>query len=202
MLMVMDVVALDVCRLMGYCLVCGESRPESDFRTTARRFTECSSCRSARCSRIRKASIEYVTSDRACPGCGVVHRAADLYKGRCKPCRNRYHREYQRRTGHSKKEYHSRKKNPASYIYRNVKNRAHYNKIPFDLTPADIVIPTHCPILGFELTAPGSGQCGRSPSVDRLIPELGYVRGNIAIISLKANQLKNNATAAELERIA
>lgn len=40
-----------------------------------------------------------------------------------------------------------------------------------------------------------------SPSIDRIIPELGYVRGNIAVISMRANKLKSDATSEELERI-
>ena len=41
-----------------------------------------------------------------------------------------------------------------------------------------------------------------SPSVDRIRGELGYVRGNICVISWRANKLKADATAEELEAIA
>lgn len=41
-----------------------------------------------------------------------------------------------------------------------------------------------------------------SPSIDRIVPELGYVPGNIAIISWRANDLKKDATADEMRRIA
>lgn len=40
-----------------------------------------------------------------------------------------------------------------------------------------------------------------SPSLDKIIPEKGYIKGNIAIISMRANQLKSNATLAELEKL-
>ena len=40
-----------------------------------------------------------------------------------------------------------------------------------------------------------------SPSLDRIIPSLGYVKGNIRVISFRANTLKNNATLSELELI-
>ena len=36
------------------------------------------------------------------------------------------------------------------------------------------------------------------PSIDRIIPELGYVRGNIRTISLRANILRSNATFEEI----
>jgi len=41
-----------------------------------------------------------------------------------------------------------------------------------------------------------------SPSVDRIRPELGYVPGNVAVISVKANFIKGNATAAEIRLVA
>jgi hypothetical protein len=41
----------------------------------------------------------------------------------------------------------------------------------------------------------------RAASLDRIVPELGYVKGNIAVISNRANSLKSNATLEELERL-
>lgn len=49
----------------------------------------------------------------------------------------------------------------------------------------------------------GRGGGPSSPSLDRLRPELGYVRGNICVISNLANRIKSNATSAEeLEHVA
>jgi len=74
--------------------------------------------------------------------------------------------------------------------------------LPFNLTVEAITWPTHCPILGVELFyGPAEGDRNRSASLDRLIPELGYVIGNVFVISLKANRLKNNATLAELKAL-
>ena len=42
-----------------------------------------------------------------------------------------------------------------------------------------------------------------SPTLDRIVPELGYVPGNVAVISWKANRLKGNNTDPELfEKVA
>jgi hypothetical protein len=41
-----------------------------------------------------------------------------------------------------------------------------------------------------------------SPSLDRINPEKGYVRGNIAIISYRANRMKADGTADEHRLIA
>lgn len=40
-----------------------------------------------------------------------------------------------------------------------------------------------------------------SPSIDRLDPRLGYVPGNIAVISYIANAIKSNATPKQLEKV-
>lgn len=40
-----------------------------------------------------------------------------------------------------------------------------------------------------------------SPSLDKFIPEKGYVRGNVAIISHRANVMKSNATVQEVEAL-
>jgi 5-methylcytosine-specific restriction endonuclease McrA len=64
-----------------------------------------------------------------------------------------------------------------------------------------------CPCCGkpFDLSgAIGRGNHGpsnRSPSVDRLVPSRGYVVGNIKIICWRCNNLKRDATVAELENV-
>lgn len=68
-----------------------------------------------------------------------------------------------------------------------------------DLLP----LPSHCPIFGIELNYKGGNNTvyDNSASIDRINPDLGYDRGNIHIISYKANRMKNNGTLEELEKI-
>lgn len=40
-----------------------------------------------------------------------------------------------------------------------------------------------------------------TPSLDRIVPERGYVRGNVEVISWEANRLKNSATLEQLEAL-
>lgn len=82
-------------------------------------------------------------------------------------------------------------------ILASIKQRALARGIPFDLTIADIRdnTPTHCPVLGIELSF--DEDTDTSPSVDRLVPELGYIRTNIRIISNRANRIKSDGTAEE-----
>lgn len=91
---------------------------------------------------------------------------------------------------------------PQSKMWKNAKNRARQAGIPFRIEEKDIVIPEVCPILGIPIVRKGKEKSDNSPSLDRIIPELGYVEGNIAVISDRANTIKNNGTWEEHERVA
>lgn len=57
---------------------------------------------------------------------------------------------------------------------------------------SDIIIPETCPMLGIKLEFGFDKQGGNfnSPSLDRIIPELGYTKGNVMVISKRANMIK------------
>lgn len=79
------------------------------------------------------------------------------------------------------------------------KKRALEKGLDFNLTEKDIIIPEKCPILEVPLVI---GKCSNyeySPSIDRIDNSKGYVRGNIQIISKKANSMKNCASYEELQ---
>ena len=84
---------------------------------------------------------------------------------------------------------------------KNAKHRAIRENVPFSLTLQDLIdIATDkCPIFHtpFVWGASGLGK-GKvredTPQLDRINPELGYVKGNIAFLSGKANKMKDNGT--------
>jgi len=84
------------------------------------------------------------------------------------------------------------------------KKRAAENGLEFNLTvekmyqslPAEMI----CPILGIKMYF--GGDRDDSPSLDRLIPEKGYVIGNVQWVSKLANTIKSDHTPNELRRIA
>jgi len=91
-----------------------------------------------------------------------------------------------------------------TYEYRmwtKAKSRAVEKSLPFDISHTDIEIPKHCPILGIPLYKGDTQEKDNSPSLDRLIPELGYVKGNINVVSNRANTLKRDGTLEEFEKI-
>jgi len=76
----------------------------------------------------------------------------------------------------------------------NCRSRAKKLNVPFDLVPADIKIPEKCPVLQIPLFFTRGSKTPNTPSVDRFKPEDGYVRGNVLVISWRANRLKMDET--------
>lgn len=86
-------------------------------------------------------------------------------------------------------------------ILSRVKSRAKKGNIPFNLTLEDIVVPETCPVLGIKIYPSQCKNPPNSPSVDRINPELGYIKGNVRVISNRANLLKSNAEVWEIEAV-
>lgn len=72
--------------------------------------------------------------------------------------------------------------------------------LPFNLEASDFLpLPVVCPLLGIKLNYASSRRSADdNPSIDRIIPELGYVKGNVWIVSYRANRIKCDASLAEL----
>lgn len=89
----------------------------------------------------------------------------------------------------------------ASLAFYDAKRRAAEKNVPFTITKEDIVsvipIDLCCPILKNPFQF-GNGSSPNNPSLDRITPSKGYVAGNIAIISYRANTIKNDASLSEL----
>lgn len=106
-----------------------------------------------------------------------------------------YNRKYQR--GYYKKF-------PERYVYWGIKRRCKLKNIPFNITYDDCLAPEYCPVLGIPLSrnVGKNKPSGNSPSVDRIDPLKGYVKGNAQVISQRANIMKNDASVEELQRFA
>lgn len=80
------------------------------------------------------------------------------------------------------------------------KRRAKRAGVVFSLTHKDVVVPDHCPV---TLRAFAFDNSDDNPSLDRVQPDLGYVHGNVRVISKGANRAKNNVTdPAVFDRLA
>jgi hypothetical protein len=93
--------------------------------------------------------------------------------------------------------------NPKKVLLQSAKRRAQERELAFTLTEDDVVIPDRCPALGIPLFRSRGAGGPNSPTLDRCRPELGYVPGNIRVISGLANRIKADAEVPEqLEAVA
>ena len=138
--------------------------------------------------------------NKSCNTCKSIHRT-DILRERMSDYRE-HHREL---TNQTARESHSkaRRANPERFLLYSVQQRAKQKSLLCNLTLEDIVIPKYCPVLGIELRVnhDGGQATDNSPSVDRIKPELGYVKGNVAIISKRANTIKSFGTIAEHQKV-
>ena len=85
-----------------------------------------------------------------------------------------------------------------SVLVSAAKTRAKQKGLEFNITKDDIIIPRKCPVLGIELKCQQGGRhCDNSPSLDRIDPAFGYVKGNVIVVSFKANMIKSFGTPDE-----
>lgn len=89
--------------------------------------------------------------------------------------------------------------NQVSRMLSAAKARAKLGGLEFNITHEDIVIPEYCPILT-DIKLERHSHRTR-PELDRRDNSLGYVKGNVLVISGRANRLKSDASVAELKAI-
>ena len=155
----------------------------------------------------------------------------DGYSHECKECRadydkkyyeknkekitarvNKYRQENNEAVKIRKANYRQRTKgkrpNILNALLGSARGRAKLKKLPFDLTMEwiETVVVSHCPItlepLDWTRDQMVDGKPSpNSPSIDKIIPELGYVQSNCAIISHRGNSIKSNGTIDEHRRV-
>ena len=86
-------------------------------------------------------------------------------------------------------------------MFRRARRRAAKFGIPFNIDYDDVVIPKTCPALGIPIIV-GGRLSDNSPSLDRINPNSGYVKGNVAVICNRANRIKSDGSPAEHRAIA
>lgn len=136
-----------------------------------------------------------------CTKCGAVR---DEIKGRssyCKKCSSAYMKDW----------YATRKERKLSELeiinlkkYRMIsraKGRAKERGTPFSIVIGDIDIPEKCPVFGTNLAMTNNVIGDDSPTLDCLVPSLGYVVGNVSVISCKANIMKSNGTSEDALKV-
>lgn len=117
--------------------------------------------------------------------------------------KDRYHRNKDRNRSYRAARARAwRKANPEMKMITAARSRAKKRGIAFSITASDIFIPELCPVLGIRLQINERYIGPNSPTLDRIRPELGYVPGNVIVVSARANTIKQNATPDEIARVA
>lgn len=135
----------------------------------------------------------------------------------CRSCKSKQSANYYVNGGKEKQRSYN-KLNPVKVItaqlVRDARERARDKCLPFDIdlyyirsmVGNNAEFASHCPVFATPLAwscerGNGSRPLPNSPSIDRIDPERGYVKGNVWIISYRANTIKSNATHEELKLV-
>ena len=122
------------------------------------------------------------------------------YSSRCKECLRKQNkaRDFAK---YNENRRHKHRSDPVPKLLSGAKHRAEQQGVPFDLTASDVHVPCDCPALGIPLLV-GERVTDNSPTLDKIIPALGYIRGNVVVISHLANRIKSNATPEQIRAVA
>lgn len=87
-------------------------------------------------------------------------------------------------------------------MLKSARSRAKKEGWDFNLEISDIIIPEFCPILKVKIgnVRDRSGD-SYSPSLDRVDNSKGYIKGNVRVITQKANRMKQDCSIEQLETI-
>lgn len=116
----------------------------------------------------------------------------------CKTCTRANTRRQREKEAYNLRQKEYNRVNVKKTLLYSARHRAAQLGLSCSISEEDIVIPEVCPILGIKIERGVDFVHAGSPSLDRIVPELGYVSGNIHVISYKANTMKSDATLKEL----
>lgn len=189
--------------MLTKCVTCGVPKSDDEFHVrgdSGRRRRACKEC-------LGKKADKYLAKMSENPVWLAAHRAKkaatasrwrEAHPDLVEAKRDAYKpRQRQRRIE-------TRKADVRVYMLSAARERAKKRGLPYDLTIDDIIVPERCPVFPWLVLEVASGKQGglpNSPALDRFVPSLGYVRGNVQVISNRANSLKGDGSLEEHEAL-
>lgn len=135
----------------------------------------------------------------------------DCLHAHCKQCKREYDLMYRNsdkvKAYQISEEYRQKKRDyiNTNYLEKKVSNiksriKSTGRNLEFSITIDDLEVPEYCPLLNVKLDYEiGKGyQNGYTASIDRIDNNLGYIKGNVWVVSKLANTMKNRASVEEL----
>ena len=115
-----------------------------------------------------------------------------------------YYQENKEKISEQAKQY--RLENKEMWMCTASKVRAKQKNLPFNLSteylkeiwPED----NKCPALGITMRKGDFCVTDHSPTLDRIIPKLGYIKGNVQVVSALANRIMSDATVNQVMAVA
>lgn len=146
--------------------------------------------------------------NKLCPACAIQKNISQFFKNsskkdglaiQCCSCTKEYRRKNRDilNVKNKVRMREDRLNNVKKYMIIDAKKRSKHKNIPFCITEENISIPDICPVLGIPIIQAVGQPTNNSPSLDRIIPSLGYVAENIRVISHRANTIKRDMTLEE-----
>ena len=127
---------------------------------------------------------------------------------KCIECSRESHKTYAKKYYRAKPVKKETYNTLQSLLLISAKDRARKKGIEFSIDYEEIAIPDKCPILGINIDrfqkdlSQSNLSRASSPSLDRLDNSKGYVKGNVAVMSYRANVLKGQGTSKQHNQIA
>ncbi len=152
--------------------------------------------------------------EKICPKCKLPKPASEFHKNRskadgltsyCKPCRRILSDERHAVNPGRRAEIMRRHKSGVGWktnMVYHARYRSKLRGVTCTITAEDFSIPEFCPVLGMPLVYGKDNSGPDSATLDRIDPNKGYVRGNVQVISRRANMMKSDASAVELLKFA
>jgi hypothetical protein len=119
------------------------------------------------------------------------------YREVCKTCSLKTVKNSKYSSPEARKKRH--RKDPRIVMLLHAKSRAKKNNLDFNIDLSDVIIPERCPLLDIPIYVHDKHAGANSPTIDKIIPSKGYVKGNVMVVSYKANTVKNDLTIEQLE---
>jgi len=191
------------------CIQCHEEKPLSEFtfsnRTKDNLQPLCKCCKSIRGKkatallRQKNTELGILIKEKICPSCKFKKNKSEFTINRSR--KDGLHSECRKCA--ASRQQSKRECNAANNLLNAAKHRAKKQGIAFNLTKEDIEIKEFCPVFNIPLKINLNGKTfsDNSPTLDRIDPTKGYIKGNVEVISWMANRLKNNGTIPQMEMV-